>query len=147
LALISRFRGVTAAAAAADGNATGAPVVHCSAGIGRTGTFCVIDTLLTALAALVAPDDTDSGDGGGDGGDARVIGVDCYELVRRFRFQRPFMVQTRGQYTFCHDFVARCLRNGQLGVSTSAKAAAVADASVAGTAAGAEPDKGRSASL
>ncbi|XP_048827796.1 tyrosine-protein phosphatase non-receptor type 9-like isoform X1 [Brienomyrus brachyistius] len=64
------------------GPAGGPPlVVHCSAGIGRTGTFCALDICLSRL------DDVGT--------------VDVQRTVRRMRAQRAFSIQTWDQYYFC----------------------------------------------
>jgi protein tyrosine phosphatase len=70
---------------------TNGPVlVHCSAGCGRTGTFCVIDS---AIAILTATRD----------GSIDLV----YQLTRHFRAQRCTMVQTSQQYWFCYVAILR----------------------------------------
>jgi netrin-G3 ligand len=60
-------------------------VVHCSAGVGRTGTFIAADYSLKKLK--------------------KSNQIDIFKLVKEMRGQRPFMVQTLPQYVFCHDAV------------------------------------------
>ena len=58
----------------------GAPmVVHCSAGVGRTGTFIVIDTQLQRIRHL--------------------SNIDIFNNVRMLRYNRSYMVQTQVEYT------------------------------------------------
>ncbi|XP_051789827.1 receptor-type tyrosine-protein phosphatase H-like isoform X3 [Erpetoichthys calabaricus] len=58
-------------------------VVHCSAGVGRTGTFIALDYLLLQLSNEMA--------------------VSVYSFVQRMRKNRPLMVQTESQYIFLHQ--------------------------------------------
>ncbi|XP_050525959.1 tyrosine-protein phosphatase non-receptor type 9 isoform X2 [Daktulosphaira vitifoliae] len=65
------------------GHQKGPPiVVHCSAGIGRTGTFCTLDICINRL------EDTNT--------------VDIKSSVERIRSQRAYSIQTAEQYVFCH---------------------------------------------
>uniref|UniRef100_H2SHI7 protein-tyrosine-phosphatase n=1 Tax=Takifugu rubripes TaxID=31033 RepID=H2SHI7_TAKRU len=79
---------------------TGSPggppvVVHCSAGIGRTGTFCTLDICLSRLEDIGT--------------------VDIRETVRRMRTQRAFSIQTWDQYYFCYTAVIEyAQRNGKM---------------------------------
>lgn len=68
-------------------------LVHCSAGIGRTGTFFATDIILDSIA---------------DGGNAKTVNV--FNIVRHLRQQRPGLVQTCRQYTFISVFIAHCLQ-------------------------------------
>lgn len=69
-----------------------APIlVHCSAGCGRTGTFCTVDTVLGMLEA--------KGTGGPKQGDDDWIA----ECVAEFRQQRLSMVQTLRQFVLCYE--------------------------------------------
>ncbi|KAL4233512.1 hypothetical protein ACF0H5_008193 [Mactra antiquata] len=61
----------------------GPTVVHCSAGVGRTGTFIAVDTLLQHIR------DHDE--------------VDIFKLVKEMRNYRLNMVQTEDQYIYIHE--------------------------------------------
>ncbi|XP_064169997.1 tyrosine-protein phosphatase non-receptor type 9 [Anguilla rostrata] len=68
------------------GHHAGPPiVVHCSAGIGRTGTLCALDICLSQLQDVGT--------------------VNIYQTVRRMRTQRAFSIQTPEQYYFCHTAI------------------------------------------
>lgn len=67
---------------------TGPMIVHCSAGCGRSGAFCAIDTVLYRLS------DTSSKE-------HDIL----LETISRFREQRLSMVQTLRQFVFCYEAV------------------------------------------
>uniref|UniRef100_A0A2K6CA67 Receptor-type tyrosine-protein phosphatase beta n=1 Tax=Macaca nemestrina TaxID=9545 RepID=A0A2K6CA67_MACNE len=74
----------------------GPTVVHCSAGVGRTGTFIALDRILQQL------DSKDS--------------VDIYGAVHDLRLHRVHMVQTECQYVYLHQCVRDVLRARKLRV-------------------------------
>ncbi|KAH8405215.1 hypothetical protein KR222_011140, partial [Zaprionus bogoriensis] len=57
-------------------------VVHCSAGVGRTGTFIGLDLIMQRLKSESK--------------------INIFETVKKLRFQRMKMVQTQQQYTFLY---------------------------------------------
>ncbi|KAJ3078373.1 protein tyrosine phosphatase, non-receptor type 12, partial [Quaeritorhiza haematococci] len=69
----------------------GPPVIHCSAGCGRTGTYCAIDTTLSLLSDL------------GLGGPAHPDLI--LSTVHHLRSQRVSMVQTLEQFAFVYEAV------------------------------------------
>ncbi|CAD7704834.1 unnamed protein product [Ostreobium quekettii] len=75
-----------------------APIlVHCSAGVGRTGTFCAVYVLLQRLYALLRSSRPSVGQ--------IERAVDVPGVVARLRRQRMGMVQTVEQYYFCYQAV------------------------------------------
>ncbi|KAI7899106.1 protein-tyrosine phosphatase-like protein [Cokeromyces recurvatus] len=72
----------------------GPMIVHCSAGCGRSGTFCVIDTMIQRLwhERDIFTNQTSMHD---------LI----WETVCRFREQRMSMVQTHRQFVFCYEAI------------------------------------------
>ncbi|KAK9879317.1 hypothetical protein WA026_004170 [Henosepilachna vigintioctopunctata] len=66
------------------GHPRGPPiVVHCSAGIGRTGTFCTLDICISRLEDVGT--------------------VDIRGTVEKIRSQRAYSIQMPDQYIFCHS--------------------------------------------
>ncbi|XP_068595959.1 receptor-type tyrosine-protein phosphatase beta [Brachionichthys hirsutus] len=66
-------------------------VVHCSAGVGRTGTFIAIDRLIFQIE--------------------RENIVDVYGIVHDMRLHRPLMVQTEDQYVFLNQCAMDIIRS------------------------------------
>ncbi|XP_051846001.1 receptor-type tyrosine-protein phosphatase H isoform X4 [Antechinus flavipes] len=77
----------------------GPPIVHCSAGVGRTGTLIAVDVLLRQLQKH------------------RRVGVQSF--VRKMRRSRPLMVQTEGQYIFLYQTLLRFQQLSQAAEDTS----------------------------
>lgn len=65
------------------------PIVHCSAGVGRTGTFIAIDYMLHGKGALTSSEDP------------------VFDIVTKLRNDRMMMVQTVYQYVFLYDVAKR----------------------------------------
>ncbi|KAM9570347.1 receptor-type tyrosine-protein phosphatase eta isoform 4-T4 [Salvelinus alpinus] len=66
-------------------------VVHCSAGVGRTGTFIAIDRLIFQIE--------------------RESMVDVYGTIHDLRMHRPLMVQTEEQYVFLNQCAMDIIRS------------------------------------
>nr|CAG25453.1 putative tyrosine phosphatase protein [Toxoneuron nigriceps polydnavirus] len=60
-------------------------IVHCSAGVGRTGTFCAI------MNAIKSIEQTGT--------------VNLFEIVKKVRINRPLSVVVQNQYLFCYQIL------------------------------------------
>ncbi|KAI9296968.1 receptor/non-receptor type protein-tyrosine phosphatase [Neoconidiobolus thromboides FSU 785] len=69
----------------AEENGMGPSVIHCSAGVGRTGTFCAIDSALFILKSWT-PAKSDL----------------VVHIINAFRQQRVYMVQSKAQFHFIY---------------------------------------------
>eukprot|EP00210_Caulerpa_lentillifera_P003193 g3051.t1 len=82
-------------------------VVHCSAGVGRTGVFCAISVVLHRLKAL----QDDFSHIAEDAQNNSILeekiesAMNFPQLITSFRYQRDGMVQTIDQYYFCYQTV------------------------------------------
>uniref|UniRef100_A0A673N341 protein-tyrosine-phosphatase n=1 Tax=Sinocyclocheilus rhinocerous TaxID=307959 RepID=A0A673N341_9TELE len=72
-------------------------ITHCSAGVGRTGCFIVIDAMLERIKHEKT--------------------VDIYGHVTLMRSQRNYMVQTEDQYSFIHDALLEAVACGNTEVA------------------------------
>ena len=67
-------------------------IVHCSAGVGRSGTFITIQSMLKMIEAEKK--------------------IDVFVFVRNMRYRRCLMVQTEAQYIFIHDALLEAIECG-----------------------------------
>ncbi|KAI8990045.1 protein-tyrosine phosphatase-like protein [Pilobolus umbonatus] len=70
----------------------GPMIVHCSAGCGRSGAFCAIDTVIHRLSSFNENDND-------------IMKDILLETISRFREQRLSMVQTLRQFVFCYEAI------------------------------------------
>lgn len=84
-------------------------VVHCSAGCGRTGTFCTIDSVIDMLKRQRFEHDGDDEDRMELDGEDSWIYRDDIDLVAKtvddFRHQRLSMVQNLRQFVLCYESI------------------------------------------
>jgi len=73
-------------------------VVHCSAGIGRAGTFIAIDILIRKFSK----------------GKLDLLSLNVMETVKRLRLQRRGMIQTFDQYQFIYTVIQELIQKRRL---------------------------------
>ena len=114
-AFVQRWREVTA-------GMTTPAIVHCSAGLGRSGTFVAIDYLLRTISQRVGGARATDSDGSGDLSESpylsesiellNAVEISVAEVVTMIRSHRAGSVQNETQYAFIYEFIRHWIRQG-----------------------------------